>query len=68
MSLKAFHILFITLSTLLAFGFGIWSLKSYSADNDTKLMVLGIASFIVAVALIVYGVRFLQKLKTLDSK
>jgi hypothetical protein len=29
MSLKAFHLIFITASSALAFGFGVWSLKNY---------------------------------------
>lgn len=68
MSLKAFHILFITLSTLLAFGFGVWSLRSHATEPDTTLLTLGVLSLLVGVGLLIYGVRFYRKLKTLDSK
>ena len=63
MSLKAFHIFFIALSILLAIGFGIWELQAYADSHSTGQLIAGMASFIVAVGLIIYGVRFLKKLK-----
>jgi len=61
MSLKAFHIAFIVCSVLLALGFGAWALLQET--GGVSYSVLGIASFIVAVVLVVYGVWFLKKLK-----
>ena len=67
MSLKAFHIIFITASTLLAFGFGAWSLITYfTANSGTLDLVLGSASVCAGVALIVYGKYFLKKLKNIS--
>ena len=63
MSLKAIHIVFITASTVLAFGFGWWELKSYSAGGARLDLILGVASLVAGVALIVYGRYFLKKLK-----
>lgn len=64
MSLKAFHVVFITLSTLLAIGFGFWSLHDHQMHGGgIGAMALAILSFVVAVALVVYGVWFLRKLK-----
>jgi len=64
MSLKAVHIIFITASCLLAFGFGAWCLKSYSSGEGlTRDLVLGIGSLIAGAGLIVYGKYFLKKLK-----
>jgi hypothetical protein len=64
MSLKAFHIIFITVSTLLAFGFGVWSLTNYfSAEGAALDLVLGAASLVAGVGLIIYGRYFLKKLK-----
>ncbi len=68
MSLKAFHILFITLSTLLALGFGAWSLNEYSKQSDGRFLAMGILALVIGVALIVYGILFLRKLKKLDTK
>lgn len=63
MSLKYFHILFITLSIILAFAFGIWGVNSYSTSDDTTHLTLGIISFLVGVGLIIYGMKVYQKLK-----
>jgi hypothetical protein len=67
MSLKAFHIIFVTASTLLAFGFGAWSLAAYfTATGGTLDLILGSASAIAGIALIVYGKYFLKKLKNIS--
>jgi hypothetical protein len=64
MSLKAFHIIFITASTILAFGFGIWTVQRYMVGDGSSLeLVLGIASLVLGVGLIWYGRYFLKKLK-----
>lgn len=64
MSLKAFHIVFVTASTLLAFGFGAWALWQYFGDSRALLdLVMSIASFASGIALIIYGKYFLKKLK-----
>jgi hypothetical protein len=64
MSLKAIHIVFITASTLLAFGFGGWSLRHYvRGSGNTVDLVLGVVSIALAIGLIIYGRYFLRKLK-----
>lgn len=63
MSLKTFHIGFIVLSTLLSFGFGLWSLLDSSARGNTLFLGLGVFAFIAGAGLIWYGARFLKKLK-----
>ena len=64
MSLKAFHLIFITASCALAFGFGVWELKSYfSVEGKTLDLLFGIGSFIALVGLIIYERYFLKKLK-----
>ena len=64
MSLKAFHIVFVTASTLLAFGFGAWALWQYFGNSRALAdLVMGIASIVAGFALIVYGKFFLKKLK-----
>ncbi len=61
MSLKAFHLFFILISTLLAAGMGGWSLRQYGDLNETWLLVLGVGSFLVTGALLVYLPWFLKK-------
>jgi len=63
MSLKAFHIVFVTVSTILAAGFGVWSLQNYFSGEGVSNLVFGIGSLLATGALIVYGIYFLKKLK-----
>ena len=65
MSLKAFHIIFITFSTLLAFGIGIWCLWVNQMGDTSAYTTGAIVSFLTAVALIVYGCWFWRKMKRL---
>ncbi len=58
MTLKWFHIVFITLSTVMALGIGVWGLFS-------GFPVLGIISLAGSAALCVYGAYFLQKVRRL---
>jgi len=63
MSLKAFHLVFITASVLLAFGFAAWSLMVYADGRQWTDLVFGIGSALAGIGLIVYGRYFLKKLK-----
>lgn len=63
MSLKAFHIVFVAISTLLAIGFGWWAIAHGRANEEPLALALGAASLLTAVGLIVYGWWFLGKLK-----
>lgn len=63
MSLKAFHIFFIAVSVILAFGFGIWSVYFHLTASHMGYLILGISSFVVGGGLVVYGVRMMQKLR-----
>jgi len=63
MSLKAFHVVFVVLSTLCALGFGVWSVADYMRTGSGGTLALGIAGFAAAVALVWYGFWFLRKLK-----
>lgn len=63
MSLKAFHIVFIAVSTLLAIAFGVWEVLRYMETGSIGMLLAGLASFVAAAGLVVYGVRFLKKLK-----
>jgi hypothetical protein len=63
MSLKAFHIFFITLSVLLCLGFGAWCLGSDYARDRAAYAVAGFVSFALGVILVLYEVVFLKKFK-----
>jgi hypothetical protein len=63
MSLKAFHIVFVAASTLLAFGFGAWELQNYFAVGERQSLWFGVLSLLAGIALIWYGKIVLKKLK-----
>lgn len=64
MSLKAFHVVFITAASALAFGFGVWMLREYRLPaGNTGDLVFGVSSLIVGAGLLVYERYFLRKLK-----
>ena len=67
MSLKAFHIIFVIVSTLLLFGFSAWSFYSYFTAGGAKSdLIWGIVSFALGIALLAYGKYFLKKLKNIS--
>ena len=64
MSLKAFHLIFITASCALAFGFGVWEIKNFfSADGKLLDLVFGLGSLVASVGLVFYERYFLKKFK-----
>jgi hypothetical protein len=64
MSLKAFHVVFITAASALAFGLGGWLLKDYAAaDAPLRYLLGGLASIATGVGLLVYERYFLKKTK-----
>jgi hypothetical protein len=65
MSLKGFHIVFITFSTLLALGFGVWCLWVDSMHGSPAFRTGAICAFAAAAGLIIYGVWFWRKMKRL---
>ena len=65
MSLKGFHIVFITFSTLLALGAGAWCLWIDSIHGAPGFRLGAIGSFFAALALISYGIWFWRKMKRL---
>ena len=66
MSLKAFHIFFIFVSTLLAFFFGTWLLFAVEVMSGTIRVVGGIAAFMIGFLLVMYGRYFLRKYRHLS--
>jgi len=66
MSLKAFHIVFVTLSILLAFGFGAWCFNQYGDSHRTADLLYGLGSVAAGVGLTFYGKYVLRKLKNIS--
>lgn len=65
MTLKGFHIVFITFSTLLALACGGWCLWLQAMLGVPGYFIGAIASFAIAVALFIYGIWFWKKMKRL---
>jgi len=64
MSLKAFHVVFITAASAMAFGVGVWMLRAYRApEGAASDLVWAVVSLAVGVGLLVYEGFFLKKLK-----
>ena len=66
MSLKAFHIVFVTASIVLALAFGGWSLANYFQGGTVGDLLFGIGSLVVSVALVFYEKYALKKLKNIS--
>jgi len=63
MSLKAFHVVFVALSTALAVTVGVWAARHATHGGGGGYWALAVGSVAAGVALIVYGVWFLRKTK-----
>jgi hypothetical protein len=59
MSLKAFHLIFVTLLTALSFGCAAWAFQ-------TGNRFWGLGGVVAGVFVIVYGIYFLRKLKNVS--
>ena len=67
MSLKVFHLVFILLSILLAFGFAAWSLVNYSNARRTLDLFFGLIGVGAGIALVFYFKYVLKKLKNMSN-
>lgn len=62
MSLKAFHIVFVTVSTLLFVFLAVWAF-ALATDRTASITALGIAGAIGALVMPVYGIFFYRKVR-----
>jgi hypothetical protein len=63
MSLKHFHIVFIVISWLLAFGCAAWCFLTPDGKGNVAYLLGGIASLLVGIALIFYHAWVWKKLQ-----
>jgi hypothetical protein len=59
MSLKAFHLIFVTMLTTLSLGFTAWAFASGK-------IIFGLLGIVAAVLVVIYGFYFLKKLKKIS--
>lgn len=63
MSLKAFHIFFIVVSTVFCLAFAIWEIREFIRGGGlTEILLAGLAVAGTA-GLVFYGIRVVQKFK-----
>ena len=68
MSLKRFHIVLISLSSLLTLIFGGWSIRAWRETGESSSVALAVFSFAVAAGLAVYIVWFARKIRSPDAE
>ena len=68
MSLKGFHILLISLSSLLALMFGGWSVRAWRETGEGSHLGFAAFSFLAAVGLVVYIVWFARKIRSREEE
>ena len=63
MSLRGFHLVFITFATLFCIVVATWSLYFNAGTNDLVLKILGWTCAVAAALLPIYGAMFYKKSK-----
>lgn len=64
MSLRAFHIVFVTVSTLLFVFLAVWAFL-FAEDRTPMITALGVISAAGAVLMPIYGIFFYRKVRNL---
>ena len=67
MSLKSFHIVFISVSSLFMTYFIYWSLDSWFSYKDLSYLFYSFISLVLLISLIIYSRNFSKKYKELTS-
>ena len=65
MSLRAFHLVFIGASVMLAAFLSAWATGQYRADHNLGYLATGIGSLLSAAGLVVYAALFQRKTRRL---
>ena len=65
MSLRFFHIIFISICVVMSLFVGVWGVQDYLQGQSLAGLVLGILCFLLGIGLIIYGVKVYAKLKEL---
>jgi hypothetical protein len=65
MSLRAFHLLFIAMSVVLAAFCAAWAVGQYRVEHHAMFMMTAVGSIVAAGVLAAYGAAFQRKTKNL---
>lgn len=66
MSLKAFHVFFISISILLCLAVGGWGIQSFVAGSNAVGILVGLFFVLLGFGLVAYELRFLRKFKNVS--
>lgn len=65
MSLRIFHIIFVTASVLLCAGVAVWATQEYLRGRNVAYIAMAALFLICGAALVVYGRKVFHKLREL---
>jgi len=68
MSLKTFHVLFICVAVLLCWGFAYWCIAADAAAGNACYGAGGPVAFLCGLGLILYGFKFLQRMRSMNIR
>ena len=63
MSLKAFHIVFVIVTTVLSLFVALWGIREFAQQKSMPGLALGLVFLATAIALMVYGRKVWAKFK-----
>ena len=65
MSLRAFHLVFITLSVVLTAFFAAWAAGQYQSTHELSYVMTAVGSLASGIGLVIYGAAFQRKMRKL---
>ena len=65
MSLRAFHLLFIALSVVLAAFVAVWAVEQYQLEHEVQYAVTSVVALAASGLLVAYGAMFRRKTRNL---
>lgn len=66
MSLKGFHVVFVSASALVAFGFALWCVAAVP-DPGAGRLVAAAAAVVAGLGLVAYEAWFLRKMRRMET-
>jgi hypothetical protein len=66
MSLRIFHVVFITVSVILSLFVAVWAVREYQATHSMTALALGGVFVLAGCVMVEYGRRWFHKLKELS--
>ena len=65
MSIKDFHIIFIIAAIIISFGFAYWAFLQYIQLSSGSYMLTSVVSLLIGISLIIYEIKFIQKIRNI---